>query len=266
MKVGNLLVDEIHEDLHFNYSLMCTVSIYKIVGLSGTFFNKDKFIQKVQNTMFPKEAIYDYLVSDPYITYVEATYYTTTPTEIKYSYYNQPTYNHIALEKWIMKNPRRLANYLALLGILVSQSYLNRAVDQQKILIYAASVEMVSYIRDYLEELVPPNMKVIAFTAGSEYDVILDHHCISATPGKASTAVDIPDLITVVSTYMTASLQKVVQMLGRLRRHTAPTLYVQLLCGDIEKQVGYQYDNRLVIDSRVKDYRQITLKPRLGGF
>ena len=34
--VGSLLIDEVHEDLHFNYMLMCSVNVQRVIGLSGT--------------------------------------------------------------------------------------------------------------------------------------------------------------------------------------------------------------------------------------
>lgn len=262
--VLNVLIDEVHEFLHFNYLLMCSVSVWRVTGLSGTFFNRDKFISKIQNCMIPADALYDVLARNPYISYVEMGYMLGWNLKPQTAHRGMSSYNQIAYEHWMLKQHALIRDFIHTIHKLIQRTYLERKREGDRILIYAASVDMVNVLAEAMEILLPLEIKIAAHTGDSKYETLLENDVIIATPNKAGTAVDIPGLITVISGHMTASLQKVVQMLGRLREIPGmETIYVQLVCKDIEKHQVYQRGNRFVLDARVKDYRTLIMKKSL---
>lgn len=258
--VGTLLIDEVHEDLHFNYLLMSSVAVSKVIGLSGTFVSRDSKIMKIQGYMFKAEDIYDLLASNPYISYIEANYSYPYGANPVISERGMTSYSHVRYEKWILENKQYLLQFLATVIKIVDVAYVKRRLPGEKILIYAMRSDMVLAIQDALELAVPNDLKISTYMEGDPYDTLLNSDIIVSTPIKSGAAVDIPNLTTVLSTYITASIQRLIQMLGRLRPiDERETIYVQLVAASIQKQSNYQFMNRDIVDQRVAKYNVMQL-------
>ena len=258
--VGILLIDEVHENLHQNYLLCSAIKVPKVIGLSATFDSRDSKVKYFQRLLFPFDDRYDIMLSDPYIDYIETNIYLPFNVMPNASIRGNPAYSQIAFEEWWLKRPVYLKQLLLTLMNCANKGYLNHRKPGQKLMFYAMRLDMVDKIVGLLE-LADLNLKVITYREGDAYERLLDADIIVTTPIKAGAAVDIPGLITIISLYMTFSMQRVIQMMGRLRRIEATELfYFQLLCPELPKHAQYQQGNKFdIIDSRVKNYHVLHL-------
>jgi hypothetical protein len=258
--IGTLVIDEVHEDLHFNYLLCASITVPLVIGLSATLVTRDKKIDKFQKQLFPIDARYDMLMVDPYITYIECQYqfpYNVTP---QVTQRGSTAYSHVAYEAWLMNHPKFLIQFLGQLCRLATTTYLNRRKPGEKLLFFAMQNDMCEAIFNALEAYVPSDIKIALHITDSPYSTLLEHDIIVSSPIKAGAAVDIPGLIAVISTYMTASIQRLIQMLGRLRKIDGrDTIYVQLVGADIAKHIGYQTMNKDIVEERVAEYHAMIL-------
>ena len=258
--IQTLVIDEVHEDLHFNYLLATAISVPQLVGLSATLVTRDRKIESFQKIMFPIEDRYDLLLDNPYIEYIECTinypFGVTPETSVRGS----TAYSHIAYETWLLNNKVYLTQFLGSIYQIVHTAYLSRRNPGEKILIFAMRRTMCAAIYDALTAILKDSLSIALHIEDSEYNTLLESDIIISTPIKAGAAVDIPGLITVCSTYMTGSIQRLIQMLGRLRRiENRDTIYVQMLAGGIEKQLNYQMMNKDIIQERTRNYHTMSL-------
>lgn len=258
--IHSLVIDEVHEDMHFNYLLMASISVPQVVGLSATLVTRDRKIEALQRIMFPIEDRYDILLRDPYIDYIECTINYPYGVEPKATVRGSTAYSHIAYETWLLDNKVYLTQFIGSIYQIVHTSYLSRRQPNEKMLIFAMRRTMCVAIYDALSAILKDSLTIALHIEDSEYDTLLTSDIIISTPIKAGAAVDIPGLITVCSTYMTASIQRLIQMLGRLRRiPNRDTIYVQLLAGNIEKHVNYQLMNKDIVQERTRSYHTMSL-------
>jgi len=269
--VKNLIIDEVHEQLHLNYTIMSLTTVELIVGLSGTYFSKDKFIENIQDIMIPRDHIYDTLASEPYIQYLDMRYMIDRSYKPKTSHRNMSLYNHIAYEEWLCSKARVFKDYTMLLKYVINNSFIQRYEKGDRCLVFVGSVKLAKLLEDALhiainyDEGISQTFKVVSHTGSSPYSTLLDNDIIIATPGKAGTAVDIPNLTTVVSGYITASIQRWVQMLGRLRKLEKDCIYVQLVNEGISKHVMYQQSNSRILNMRCAKYLKLYYRYDLGA-
>ena len=254
--VSTVIIDEIHQDIHMNFMCMMHTSAKHYIGLSGTFVTTDSFIKQIQTTMFPAENRYDALRVNPYINYIVYTY--NIKARINTSFKGRSTYSHNAYEQWILSLRWVRDKYYEMVIEAIKMSYFQFKTGNQRCLVYMASVNMVNDFAEYLK-VMHSEMNITPFTQLQKYEDLISADISIATPGKASTAVDIPELISVVDTTSSNSIQEVIQKVGRLRRIDEPVLtYIQLVCGDIPKHVKYQQNRNGYLRGVWKNMYELT--------
>lgn len=261
MGVGVRLIDETHQHFHLNFKLDLFTNVPKCIYLSATLESSDRFINEMYSIAYPLSTRRSSNVYVKYIDVTAITYRVNDYTKIRCS--QRGNYNHTAYEQWIMKRKDVLKNYLEMIYAIVDKEYLKKRKDSQRMLIFAATIELCEIIRDHLAKRIP-NLTVSKYNAEDQYSVLMESDITVSTLGSSGTAVDIKHLITVLMTTALSSKQSNLQALGRLRElrdypdQTPHFLY--LTCLDIPKHVTYQKDKikdhfvGKVLTHRVVDY------------
>lgn len=258
--IGTVVIDEVHEDLHFNYLLCASIAVPKVIGLSATLVTRDRKIERFQQQMFPLSDRHDLLMYAPYIKYIECQYTFPYGMNPIVSQRGSVAYSHVSYEGWLLNNNVMLVQFLGSICQLVTTVYLARRKPGEKILIFAMQNEMCESIHAALEAYCSEDIKIALHITDSPYATLLEHDIIVSSPIKAGAAVDIPGLIAVISTYMTASIQRLIQMLGRLRNiPDRDTIYIQLVGAAIDKHISYQTMNKDIVEVRVAEYHSMCL-------
>lgn len=244
LKVGVSLGDEVHSDFHLKFRQLLYTHVPKTLELSATLEHDDAFMNKVYEIAFPIDQRYK---GAEYIKYIEVTAlqygFTNQARErIRYLQRGRKSYSHVEFENSMIKQKPLLKNYLGMISRIVQTSFIEKREGQQKLLIFAATVEMCGIIAKDLKRL-HPQMSVASYTAEDPYDVLLSNDIVVSTVLSAGTAVDIDGLRTVILTTALGSRQGNIQALGRLRvmkdyPDTDPE-FIYLVCTDIDKHVEY---------------------------
>lgn len=243
LAIGTVVADEVHSDLRFWHTFATTLNVPLLLGLSGTMISRDPFILKMQNQLFPEKARYNTLKRNPYINYLTANY-ALEFRGMKTENNGIRAYNQTAYEKSIAGNSFAFKTYCELIRKAVENAYLLQAAkDKTKVyrcLIYVGKVDVGKAIVKYLKKHVP-DIPISNYNAGDPYSTLIEYQIIVSTPGKASTAVDIKNLLVVVDTTSSNSIQSIIQRAGRLRfiKTDLPLTYVQFVNVCIEKHKKY---------------------------
>lgn len=242
--IGIRLIDEVHQDIHLNYRQDLYSHVHKTISLSGTLEGDDQFLIDRTAIMFPRDERIDN-GERVIFTAVEALQYRLhDPSTLKWINKARKSYSHVIFEQSLMKNKRALKAYLEMISDFVTHNFRKIRVDDQKLLIYCATVEMCTIVTNYLK---PRNsdINVMRYTAEDDFDEMLEVDLIVSTLKSLGTAQDIPKLLHVLMTDALGSKQGNLQAMGRLRDtiikiwpDAKPTFYY-FVCIDIDKHIEY---------------------------
>ena len=232
LKIESIISDEAHQEFHNVYAITIMLDPKFMLALTATLISNTHREEKIQNYFLPKNyRLSDIVEYTKYIQLFPISYRVANPQFLKAE--NQFGYNHGKFEDKIKKRKMTLKNYLELIYYMVDALYLKYRVDGDKCIIFAYTVDMCSIIRNYLKEK-KLNLKINKYTAEDEYEIIEKSDIIVSTLGSAGTALDIPNLITVVQTVLVKSATANIQALGRLRK-----------LKDKKVRFGYIYANNI---------------------
>lgn len=250
LNVGFRITDEAHSNLHFHFRHDIETSVSKSLYLSATLKSNDPTINKMFNIIFPPQYRCKELDWDKYAIVTSVAYTLREPHKAKYM--GSMGYSHIEFEKYLLKNKTKLYNYLELIIYLVNSRFIQKNLPDQKLMIFAASVDMCDIIAKFLiKELKDDGMKIAAYT-GEHEDVVLHNNTIVVTTLKKSgKGKDLKRLTTVINTVSIMARELNEQAFLRLRRidNFYPGIdpeFITLVCLDIKKQKDY-HDHRLEI-------------------
>lgn len=213
--VGVLLNDETHQHFHALLKVSLYMNVNQIIGLSATLDSNRYEMKKMYNYMFPKEnRISNIIAIDNYIYVKVIEYRLFSLRGIRYMVQG---YNHNLYEQCIIRNSMLREDYFDMIYKYVKESYLDRRLPGEKILIFMASVLMCTLFVNYLKEK-HPDIDIRRYCEDDPYENIINAEISVSTVISASTAIDIPKLITVINTISMASLQANLQTMGRLRK------------------------------------------------
>jgi superfamily II DNA or RNA helicase len=253
---GVRLIDEVHQDFHFNFKLDLYTNVEYAISLSATLITADPFLKTMHDIAYP---IKDRCPSPPLHKYVHSYavhYRFKTPQYIRTSERGSNNYAHGALEKSVMKSAEVMKNYLALIDYTIAIGYLKSVKEGKKCIIFAYSVEMCTKITEYLVKRYPDYI-VKRYVAEDEYDNLMQSDIVVSTLGSAGTAVDIPDLTNVILTTAIDSIQSNIQSLGRLREldnGATPTEFHYFVCDDVPKHLDYHTRKKAILSERAKTF------------
>lgn len=242
LKIGFRIVDEVHMDFHLNFRMDLYTHGCKTCCLSATLDSDQQFINSMYELMFPKLTRLNAGEYHKYIGCTALFYNLNDRGAIRYKQRGRQSYSHTAFEACILKRASLTRNYLRMIDAVVSNKYIKVATQGQRMIIFAATVEMCTTIADDLKQRYPSKI-ISKYTQEDQYEVLNKSDIIVSTLIKAGTAVDIKGLRVVLVTTAIGSRQTNLQALGRLRelkdyKDVTPE-FLYFVCLDIRSHVDY---------------------------
>lgn len=151
-----------------------------------------------------------------------------------------------------MKSKYFMRNYFNMIFHYVEKDYIKRKQDGERLLVFMASIALCTAFTNYLKDKYP-SMDIRRYVEDDPYENILNAEISVSTVISASTAVDIPKLITVINTISMASLQANLQTMGRLRKIPGRDVwYDYIYCPQIPNQKHMHKIRRDTIKDKAK--------------
>lgn len=264
--IGLGLVDEFHQDFHFNFRMDLYRNIHKTIELSATVKPDDPFMMKMYSVKFPKGMRYGGVQYDKYIDTYACFFSLASKREVKYLRRGRQSYSHVDFEKSVLKNRKVFANYKFLIKQVVEGYFINDYQPGQRLLVFASTIEMCTELTKYFKEVYP--LLIVKRKCDKDpYENVRTADICVSTPGSAGTAIDIPDLVDVCNTVAIGSRQANEQLLGRLRKvkrwpGRVPRLFY-FTCIDIQAHLTYHATKKLFFADKVARQNTIRLKGAL---
>lgn len=215
--VGVLLNDETHQHFHALLKVSLYMNVNQIIGLSATLDSNKSDMRKMYERMFPPNNRISNIIEVEKYTNVKAVQYgMNTLRGIRYVQGKQG-YSHIVFEQSIIRNSLLTDSYFEMIYYYVKKEYLNRKEHGERLLVFFSTVIMCTMFTNYLKDK-HPELDIRRYCQDDPYENVIEAEISVSTVISASTAVDIPKLITVINTISMASLQANIQTMGRLRK------------------------------------------------
>lgn len=258
LKVGSLLIDETHQHFHAIFKILIHSNVKLQIGLSATLMSDDSVVTNVHKVVYPQNTVYDAGELDKY-TDVYALSYSMPPNlirSVKTTNYGSNSYSHTAFEQSVAKNPQLLKFYYSLIDNTLIDFYIDKYEAKDKCLIFVSTVNMATLLTKRYSELYPDKI-VNRYCEEDPFENILEGEIVVTTVISAGTAIDIPDLRTVIQTVSISSSVANIQTLGRLRKlkDSKDTRFCYLYAENLPKQKQYHYKRLELFSSRVSSHR-----------
>lgn len=261
---GIRLIDEVHLDFHLCFKIDLYTHIANSISLSATLLTQDPFMAEMYKLMFPISERFPDIPLDKYIDSFAVHYQLEFPDKVRTMEYGGTNYSHNAFESSVMKMPKAFNNYLTLIDEILSCSYLLVKREKKKCLIFAYTKEMCSAITEYILKKYP-DFDTRRYVSGDPYDNIMQAEICVSTLGSAGTALDIPDLTTVILTTGINSIKSNVQSLGRLRQLADghPVQFYYFVCDDVPKHIDYHNEKKIMLQERAKSFKSLSARTKV---
>lgn len=255
---GVRLIDEVHMSFHLAFKTDLYTHVPVSIALSATLLSDDPFVSKMQSLAYP---IHERYKTGPLKKYIDSNvvlYRFRKPEHIRTTEHGSNNFSMGMVEKCLTKHVPTLNNYFELINYTIQISYLQCKREKKRMLIFAYSVELITRLVAYLKYKYP-QFDIRRYVAEDEFSNLLEADICVSTLGSAGTAVDIPDLTTVIQTTIVNSTSSNVQSLGRLRELSdgSPVSFYYFSCEDIPKSMQYDAAKRELLKERAKSFRPI---------
>ena len=252
--LGMMLNDEVHQSFHASYMVTIRLNPFKVISLSATLDNLDKNITFMYGTLYPDDACCGNLVefkAHPIV--VAANYFIDQPILLRYV--GPRGYSHTLFEQSALRYSIFRNMYLELILYYVNKSYIARKRKGDKLLILVQTIKMATLLTNYLRSKLK-GITINRYVEEDPYENIMDSDIAVSTNQSAGTALDIPNLITVIQTVSIRSLQTNIQALGRLREiKGVDVMYYYIYSSNISNQHDLHNIRKSVIRPLAKEYR-----------
>lgn len=252
---GVRLIDECHQLFHFVFKIDLYSHVGLTINLSATLTDRDPFLLRMYDLMFPKQIRGKEKALDKYIDVTAILYEFDNPDKIRTTVRGSNLFNQGAFEESIIRQPKTLKNYLDMIAMAAKSKFDQVKREKKKLFIYAYLTDMVDLIVDDLSRRYP-DKKVLRYVSEDPYENIeLADICVT-TLGSAGTALDIPDLTNTILTTNVSSVKANLQFLGRLRqlRDKHPVAMQYLVASNIPVSMKYHYEKKDLFSGRVKSH------------
>lgn len=258
--VGFRVIDEVHQDFHLNFKIDLYTNVAESTSLSATLLSDDDFMNKMYEIAYPAFSRYKGPAYDKYIAARAVIYRLRQPNEMRCKDPVSKNYSHHVYEQWILKNEQRSANYFDLINTVFKGSYLANYKKPNRCIIFCASIAMCTVVTAYLQKRYP-HLDVRRYVEEDPWDNLMEADVSVTTLQSAGTAVDIPDLTTVILTTAVSSSQSNVQGFGRLRKLSNGIVpeFNYFVCEDVPKHVDYHEKKRGILQDRAVSYKSISI-------
>lgn len=258
--VGLRVIDEVHQDFHFNVLLDLFTQIEKTIDLSATLTSNKHIIRMMYEVKYPKSVRIETGPYHKYISVKAVMFSLKQPTALKWNERGRRTYSHNAFERSILSHPASLKRYIELTDKVLDYSYLHNWIQGFKCIVFASTVKFCTAYADHLKSK-HSHLKVNRYTEEDSYDVLETSDVIVSTLQSAGTAVDISKLRTVIMTTAVDSPQANLQALGRLRElkgypDVVPEFYYYV-CTDLQPHMVYHNRKKDYFDGKVVGHVEI---------
>lgn len=258
-QIGFKIIDEAHQVIHDYFKIDLYSHDPKVLFLSATIIATDPLEQRVHDIMYPVKYRYTGMSWNQYIIATSLRYDLEEPTKAKYKDFRK-NYSHVIFEQYLMRNKKKLDNYLEMVWKLTVAMYTKEYRSPQKFMIFASTIEMCNHIVAYIKpRLKLKGLTVCRYVGEDDLSSIYEHDVTVTTPGSGGTAIDVPDLRASLSTPAINSPKLVLQMLGRTRpMKSFPDLapeFGYLTCRSIPKHNAYEKTKMDLFEGKVKKHR-----------
>lgn len=258
LNVGSLLVDETHQHFHAIYKILLHSNVKLQVGLSATLMSDDSVVSNVHRVVYPDKTIYD---AGGLVKYADvyALSYSIPPDflrSIKTSNYGSKSYSHAAFEQSVTRFPPMLKFFCSLIDNTLKDFYIDKYEEKDKCMIFVATVKLATILTQRYEKMYPDKI-VKRYCQEDPFDHIKEGEIIVTTVISAGTAIDIPDLRTVIQTVSISSTVSNIQTLGRLRKlsNDRDARFCYVYAENLVKQRQYHYKRIELFRERVASHR-----------
>lgn len=258
LQAGTLLIDETHQHLNTVFKILLYTHVPKLVALSATLISDDPFIDKMQKLMFPKDIRFLNIQLKKYIKSFAIAYSFEDfkHASIRTTEYGNNVYSHTAFEKSILRKSVILNGYIDLIDNILKLGYFDDYIQGDKAAIFCASVDMAGKITQYLQKKYP-KFDVRRYCENDPYENIIDPDIRVTTIISGGTAIDIPNLRTLILTNNIKSPVANLQTMGRLRDlQNRDVKFYYLYCEQIAKHKEYHETKKELIRDRVLSYKE----------
>ena len=241
LEIDTLVFDEVHQDFHLNFKIMSYCHVYQSLSLSATLVTHDKQLGEIYNLVHPPHTRYVDKAIERYTIASAYMYQFSEPEKIRFTEHGRKEYSHHAFERSIMRNDRVFSNYFDMINDVLETDFLKIRRPEQSALIFCASIKMCKLLSEWLQEKYPDE-KVAYYVQGGDYDKdFIESTILVTTLGKSGTAVDKPNLRTVIMTNALDALAANIQALGRLRKlaNGDTPRFIYFVNSDNDRHVGY---------------------------
>ena len=242
--VGPVVCDEVHMEYKTVLNALLYLNFTKVIGLSATLVTTDTRIEYFHNLLFPERVrINHILAKDKYATLVNVAYYIERPQKIKCITKNG--YSHIMFEQYVMRNSVLLAQYLHMIYKYVDTKYIEVKKPGEKLLIFAATVDMCKMIATFLKRKYP-KLTINTYLQEDSFDNILNSDISVSTVGEDSNLPEFQDLIKYITFLPDINTQ------GRSSRYTEENIRQAYLARPYPECTFLSFDpNEKVLDKRL---------------
>lgn len=264
LNIGTLLSDESHQELGALSKIVMYSNVKKVLGLSATFISNNADERRFQSVLFPEETRISNLVKfDKYIDIFAVGYRTSKNLRLKDK--GPQGYSHILYEQCLMMQKRAIKDYFDMVEYYIQSGYIDRKRKGDKCLVFFATIAMCTMASKYFQNKFK-NLKIKRYVGEDDYQNLMEGDIIFSTVLSSGTAVDIPNLITVIQTISIGSAKANVQATGRLRKiNDMDTQYYYLYCKNSSNQVKLHKTRENAISHMARIYKYIDYYKVLGS-
>lgn len=255
--VGCKLVDEVHQFFHAMFKMDLYTHVQQSIALSATLINKDPFLEKMYEVMFPAKDRPANMALHRYAHAYALHYNFLKPDHIRTTEHGSNTYSHAAVEKSIMRHVPTLQNYVRMIDYAMKISYFDNKKAKKRLAVFAASIDMCTHLTEYFQRKYP-DLDIRRYVGEDPYENAIEADIRFTTVGSMGTAIDVPDLTTVILTNAMASVQANVQVLGRLREITGEKVeFIFFTADNIPKHVAYYDEKKHLMRERAASFGEV---------
>ena len=245
------LIDEVHQDFHLNFKADLYTNVELSISLSASLVHHNHFMETMYEVAYPKTSRYDHLEFDKYLKVFPVSYSFKNMQYIRTTEYGQNNYSHTAFEKSIMKHKDTMDAYFRMIKHWIDYGFIEKYQRGDKILIFASSIAMCTELTRRLKGIYH-RFDVRRYVEDDPFDNIINGEITVTTILSGGTAVDIPNLRTVLLTINIDSAQSNIQSSGRLRKlKDRDVKFFYLYCDQISKHKDYHHRRKDLLKDRV---------------
>ncbi len=257
--IGVRLIDEVHQEFHCNFRQDIYSNIPLTLSLSATLDPDSPFIRDMYEICWPPGTWAPEMEYHKFIAVKSVWYRLQDPNKLRWLNFMRQ-YSHTEYEKSILKQPKILQNYLDMITDMVEKIFIEKREKGQKMMIFVATVQMATVLRDLLASL-HPELLVNRYVSEDQYEDLVAADISVTTLQSAGTAVDVPNLRITLMTTALSTKQGNIQVLGRTRPlidwpDVTPEFYF-LSAKDIDKHVTYAKEKRDKLSGKVLSFQEL---------